>query len=245
MEPEIVCIWYALPPRALHYKFSSIWSYRFVHFYNFCSSSPVLASRPAAAGERGVPHLSCAARPSGRVFSGRWVFSAPALQFNPLQWLRLHHHRPHLCQPLPDQLHLHQLVPPARHHPSHLLVDLFVHFHIILLGFIAGKFSFISDVEVRGLGTFYPAHPSFSESPQTSPALRLFEPYRRVSCWVDIPLPLMHDLPGFLSFICPALSKSSGRGLPLLVLWPSLSSQIKVKSKAHLCLTPLDLAFTI
>ena len=63
-----------------------------------------------------------------------------------------------------------------------LLVDLFVHFHIILLGFVAGKFSFISDVEVRGLGTFYPAHPSFSESPQTFPALRLFEPYRRVSC---------------------------------------------------------------
>ena len=81
-------------------------------------------SRPAAAGERGVPHLSCAARPSGRLFSGRWVFSAPALQFNPLQWLRLHHHRPHLCQPLPARLHLHQLVLPVRHHPSqvhHLL----------------------------------------------------------------------------------------------------------------------------
>ena len=42
-------------------------------------------SRPAAAGERGVPLLSRAARPSGRLFSGRWVFSAPALQFNPLQ----------------------------------------------------------------------------------------------------------------------------------------------------------------
>ena len=55
-----------------------------------------------------------------------------------------------------------------------LLVDLFVHFHIILLGFVAGKFSFISDVEARGLGTFvgtfYPVHPSFSDSPQPSPA---------------------------------------------------------------------------
>ena len=35
-----------------------------------------------------------------------------------------------------------------------LLVGLFVHFDIILLGFVAGKFSFISDVEARGLGTF-------------------------------------------------------------------------------------------
>ena len=71
-----------------------------------------------------------------------------------------------------------------------------------------------------------------------------FEPYRQVSCWMDIPSP--DARPSRLPLIhLPCLVEYSGRGLPLLVLWPNLSSQIKVKSKAHLCLTPVDLAFTI
>ena len=70
-----------------------------------------------------------------------------------------------------------------------LLVDLFVHFNIILLGFVAGKFSFISDVEVRGLGTFYPAHHYFSESPQPSPA---FDTLQKDNLYRKVKLRLLH-----------------------------------------------------
>ena len=75
-----------------------------------------------------------------------------------------------------------------------LLVGLFVHFYIILLGFVAGKFSLISDFEAHGLDTFvdtfYPLHPSFSDSPQPSPA---FDTLQKDNLSRKVKLCLLHQ----------------------------------------------------